>query len=156
LRQAADRRGNASAFQVASESRTLTDELLEPSHRRLLVLRRSLLRVEPHELECVLERKVRELTRGVLGHPKRAALDRAAEADVGVRLRRHERMFSSSRPASPLLVGLLARGKDVVPVGPQCLGSQFDHESQHLLNRNPTAWYMATGESLVSYLSSRP
>jgi hypothetical protein len=45
-------------------------------------------------LERVLEREVGELAGGVLGHPQCAALDGAAEADVGVGLRRQERMFA--------------------------------------------------------------
>lgn len=47
-----------------------------------------------HELERVLERQVRELAGGV--QPERSALDRPAEAEVGMLLRGHERMFSSS------------------------------------------------------------
>jgi hypothetical protein len=38
-------------------------------------------------------KQVRELTRGVLGHPKRLVLDSSAEASLGMRLRGHERMF---------------------------------------------------------------
>ena len=34
---------------------------LDPAQRRLLILRRTALGVEMHELECVLEQKVREL-----------------------------------------------------------------------------------------------
>jgi hypothetical protein len=34
---------------------------LEPAQRRLLILRRTALGVEMHELECVLEQEVREL-----------------------------------------------------------------------------------------------
>jgi hypothetical protein len=45
------------------------------------------------ELESVLEWKVRELARSVLGHPERATLDRSAEASVSVSLCGHERMF---------------------------------------------------------------
>jgi hypothetical protein len=46
------------------------------------------------ELERVLERQVRELASGVLGHPQSSALDSSAEADVSVGLSRHEHMFS--------------------------------------------------------------
>jgi len=45
------------------------------------------------ELEGILERKVRELASGVLGHPEGSALDCSAEADVGMGFRRHERML---------------------------------------------------------------
>jgi hypothetical protein len=38
-----------------------------------------LLRVEVDELEQILEREIRELTRCVLGQPEGAALDRSAE-----------------------------------------------------------------------------
>ena len=54
----------------------------------------SLLDVEMDELERVRKRQVRELARGVLGHPERSTLERSTEADVSVRLRGHERMFS--------------------------------------------------------------
>jgi hypothetical protein len=47
-----------------------------------------------HKLQGVLERQVRELASGVLGHPQGAALDCSPKADVGVRLRGQERMFS--------------------------------------------------------------
>jgi hypothetical protein len=47
-----------------------------------------------HELQRVLQRKVRQLAGGVLGHPERPALDGSAEADVSVRLGGHERMFA--------------------------------------------------------------
>ena len=46
-----------------------------------------------HELQCALERQVRELAGGVLGKPECPALDRPAEADVRVRLGGRERMF---------------------------------------------------------------
>lgn len=49
------------------------------------------------ELQRVLEREVRQLASGVLGHPQRPALDRPTEADVSVGLRGHERMFSWRR-----------------------------------------------------------
>ena len=62
---------------------------LEPPHRRPLVLRRSALRVQVDELQGILEREVRQLAGGVLGQPECSALDRASEADVGVRLSRH-------------------------------------------------------------------
>ena len=38
-----------------------------------------------NELQCVLERQVRQLACGVLGHPQRSALDSSTEADVRVR-----------------------------------------------------------------------
>src|SRR5262249_44535353 len=80
--------------EVLQPGRALADVALEPAHRRLLVLRRSALGVQVDELERVLEREVRQLAGGVLCQPQRAALDRPAEADLGVRLRGHERMFS--------------------------------------------------------------
>jgi hypothetical protein len=71
------------------------DEIpLKPAQRRLLVLRRFVFGVEPDEQKSVLEREIRELAGGVLGHPKGSALDRTAEAGVRVRLTGHERMFS--------------------------------------------------------------
>lgn len=48
------------------------------------------------ELQDILKRQVRELARRVLNQPQRPALDRAAEADLSVRLRGQERMFSCS------------------------------------------------------------
>ena len=51
-----------------------------------------------HELQRVLERKVRELASSVLGHPQRSTLDRSAEAGVGVCLGCHERMFAWTQP----------------------------------------------------------
>jgi len=42
----------------------------------------------------VLKRKIRQLAGRVLGHPQRPALDRTAEAGLGVRLGGQERMFS--------------------------------------------------------------
>jgi hypothetical protein len=47
-----------------------------------------------HELQRVLERKVRELARRVLGQPERPSLDGAAEADMGAGLGGHERVFA--------------------------------------------------------------
>ena len=46
------------------------------------------------ELQQILEREVRELACRVLSEPERPTLDRSTEADVGVRLRSQERMFS--------------------------------------------------------------
>jgi len=46
-----------------------------------------------HELQRVLQRQVGELASGVLGQPKGSALDCTSEADVGVGLGGHERMF---------------------------------------------------------------
>src|SRR5262249_24275317 len=46
------------------------------------------------EVGVQMEREVRELERGVLSEPKRAALDRPPEPNVFVRLWRHERMFA--------------------------------------------------------------
>ena len=46
------------------------------------------------ELKRVLERKVRKLACSVLGHPESSALDRSAEADMGIGLRSQERMFA--------------------------------------------------------------
>jgi hypothetical protein len=47
-----------------------------------------------HQLERVFERQARQLAGRVLSHPKRTALDRSVEADVGVGLCRQERMFA--------------------------------------------------------------
>jgi hypothetical protein len=46
------------------------------------------------EPERVLERQVRELAGGVLGHPECAAFARTLEPDVGLRFGGHEQMFS--------------------------------------------------------------
>jgi len=43
-------------------------------------------------LQRILEREVRQLACGVLGHPEGAALDRSAEADVSAGFRGHERL----------------------------------------------------------------
>jgi ATP-dependent DNA ligase len=56
---------------------------------------RSALGVQVDELQCVLEREVRELAGRVLGHPQSSALDRSAEAHMGVRLGGQERMLLS-------------------------------------------------------------
>jgi hypothetical protein len=53
--------------------------------------------VEVDEPERILEREIRQLAGGVLGHPERTALDRSAEANLTVRLRSQERMFSRLR-----------------------------------------------------------
>ena len=45
------------------------------------------------ELQRVRKRGVRELASGVLSHPQGSALDGSAEANAGVRLGGHERMF---------------------------------------------------------------
>jgi hypothetical protein len=45
------------------------------------------------ELQEILEWEVRKLAGRVPSQPEGSALDRAAEADVSVGLRRHERMF---------------------------------------------------------------
>ena len=44
-----------------------------------------------YELQRLLQRQVRQLASGVLGHPESSALDRTAEAGVSVRLRCHKR-----------------------------------------------------------------
>jgi hypothetical protein len=49
------------------------------------------------ELQGVFKWKVRKLASRVLSSPQRPSLDRSAEADVGVRLRGQERMFSRHR-----------------------------------------------------------
>jgi hypothetical protein len=74
--------------------RTLSEIPLKPAHRGTLVLRRSSLRVKVDESQRVLEREVRQLSRGILGSPECATLNRTAEADVSVRLGGQERMFS--------------------------------------------------------------
>jgi hypothetical protein len=71
----------------------LSQVTLEPSERTTLVLGRAALRVQLDELEGILERELRKLTSRIFGHPEGSALDRSAEADVRVRLRRQERMF---------------------------------------------------------------
>jgi hypothetical protein len=48
-------------------------------------------------LKRVFERQVRQLAGSILRHPQRAALDRAAEADLSMSFRSHERMFPRLR-----------------------------------------------------------
>ena len=79
---------------VVEPRRALAQVALEPAQSGLLVLRRAAFRVEPYELERILEWKVGELPSRVLGKPQRAALDRSAEAGVRVRLGGQERMFA--------------------------------------------------------------
>jgi hypothetical protein len=79
---------------VPQTRRSLGEIANEPPPRRRLSLRGATLEVEMHELQRVLERQVRELAGGVLGHPEGSALDCSAEADVRVGLGGHERMFS--------------------------------------------------------------
>jgi hypothetical protein len=67
----------------------LREVALEPAHSGALVLRRTTLSVEVDELERVLERKVRQLTGGILSSPECSALDRTAEANMRVRRSRH-------------------------------------------------------------------
>jgi hypothetical protein len=55
------------------------------------------------ELQSVVERQVRQFASCVLGHPKGTSLDRAAEADLSLRLRGHER-------GSYVKFGLIAEG----------------------------------------------
>lgn len=92
----------------------LRDATLEPAHRRLLVLRRSPLRVEMDELDQILKREVREFASGVFSQPQCSSLDCSLEPDVSVGLRGQERMFALTgaacwlySPAEP----------DVVPDG---------------------------------------
>lgn len=80
--------------EVLEPRRAFAQVPLEPAHCRSLELRRPALGVETDQLEGVLERQVRQLTRGVLGSPECSALDRSAEADVSMSLCGHERMFS--------------------------------------------------------------
>jgi hypothetical protein len=47
------------------------------------MVRRAALAVQMVKLEGVCERKIRQLTSGVLGHPQGSALDRSAEARLG-------------------------------------------------------------------------
>ena len=65
----------------------------EPPQRRSFVFRRAALSVEMDELEGVFEREFRQLAGRVLRRPQCSAFDSAAEADVGVSFRSHERMF---------------------------------------------------------------
>jgi len=80
--------------EVLEPRRAFRQVALEPAQRGLLVLRRSALGVEMDELERILEREVRKVAGGVFSSPQRSALDRSAEADAGVRLGGHERMFA--------------------------------------------------------------
>jgi hypothetical protein len=80
--------------EVPEPGRAFGQVPLKPAHRRLLVLRRSALRVELHELQGILERQVRQLAGCVLREPECSALDRTAEADLGVRVRRSTNICS--------------------------------------------------------------
>jgi hypothetical protein len=62
---------------------------LEPVQCCLLELRRSALAVEMHDQGRILQRQVRQLAGGVLGHPESSAFDRSTEANVSVRLDGH-------------------------------------------------------------------
>lgn len=83
---------------------------LKPAQRSTLVLRRSALGIEVHELESVLERELGHLACDVLGHPECPPLDRAAEPDVRMRFRCHEHMFVTGTPRAGSRRALKAEG----------------------------------------------
>ena len=81
---------------VFGEAGPFTGASLDRAHRRRVQCfpsARRLWRVVSVSPQRVLERRVRHLANGVLGHQQRSALDRSAEAHVSVRLCSHERMF---------------------------------------------------------------
>jgi hypothetical protein len=85
--------------EVLEPRRSFGQVPIEPPQRRFLVLRRSSLCVELHELPRILERQVRKLAGGVLGSPEGSVLDRATEANVRVCFGRHPPGVTPSPPS---------------------------------------------------------
>ena len=85
----------------------------EPPPPSGFVLRRAALGVEVDQLERILELASSGARARVLGHPQGPALDRAAEADVGVSFPRSRTYVLTTRP--PVRIqGVVERDEDPV------------------------------------------